>query len=223
LDLVAPVHALSWWKSALAVLFYFGNFLFPNLGMLGHTWPLSIEEQYYFVWPIILILFLGFGKRRLLLSFILVAVGGNVLLRAWLQYHHFTSFSLYTFTPVRTDGILLALTADAPWLKRIVPICYAWWIPGLLLAGFAILMMRTIALDPSLYFGCFTLIAAGFWLLLLCVSSGEPRHYLIRGFDAPPARWIGRRFYGLYLYHVPIFMVLESLPLHKSVTNFAVV
>jgi peptidoglycan/LPS O-acetylase OafA/YrhL len=223
----APVDALSWAVSATAVLLYVGNFLFPRTGLLAHTWSLSIEEQYYLMWPIILICFLSCGIRRLLTPFILLAVGTVVILRAWLQFEHFKAVCLYTFTPARIDGILLGsllgLKADEMPLKRIVPICYTWRIPEFILIGFATLLLRSDLSDPSLYLGCFTLISAAFSLLLLCIIYGERSHYLICLLDSPLARWIGRRSYGLYLYHYPIFLALEACRIPKSGMNFVVV
>lgn len=196
-------------------------------GLLAHTWSLSIEEQYYLVWPIVLICFLSCGNRRLLTPFILLAVGSVVVLRAWLQFEHFKATCLYTFTPARIDGILLGsllgLKADAMLLKRVVPICYTWRVPELILIGFATVLLRTYLSDPPLYFGCFTLISATFCLLLLCIIYCERNHYLIGALDSPLARWIGRRSYGLYLYHGPIFVALESLRIPKSVINFVAV
>ena len=227
LNQFAPADALSWRESATAVLFYVGNFFFPHLGLLTHTWSLSIEEQYYLVWPIVLMFFLGSRNRCLLPAFVLVAVGGIVVLRAWLQFEHFEAICLYTFTPARVDGVLLGsllgLMVNTQPLKHIVPIFYKWRVPELILVGFAILLIRTTLIDPPLYFGCFTLIAASFWLLLLCIIYGERNHYLIRVLDSPPARWIGRRSYGLYLYHVPIFVAFESLRMPKSGANFILV
>jgi peptidoglycan/LPS O-acetylase OafA/YrhL len=227
LNRFAPIDALSWAVSATVVLTYVGNFLFPRTGLLVHTWSLSIEEQYYLVWPIVLLWFLTCGTRRSLTTFILIAVGSVVILRAWLQFEHFKVICLYAFTPARVDGILLGsllgLMADAKPLKRIVPICYNWRIPKLILMGFAILLMRSTLSDAPLYFGCFTLISASFTLLLLCIINGEPNHYLILVLDWPLSRWIGRRSYGLYLYHYPIFVALEALRIPKSGTNFVIV
>jgi peptidoglycan/LPS O-acetylase OafA/YrhL len=227
LNRFAPADALSWWQSAIAALFYFGNFLFLHMGLLTHTWSLSIEEQYYLMWPIVLIFFLGSGNRRLLPACILLAVGGIVILRAWLELEHFKAITLYTFTLARIDGILLGsllgLVAEAAPLKGAVTICYAWRVPELILVGFAILLIRTNLSDPPLYFGGFTLISASFWLLLLCIILGERTHYLLRALDSPLPRWIGRRSYGLYLYHYPIFVALESLRMPKSNANLVLV
>jgi len=160
-------------------------------------------------------------------AFILLAVGGIVILRGCLQLEHFKCINLYTFTPTRIDGILLGsllgLLGETAQSRAAVPVFYAWRVPELVLIAFAILLMRTDLGDPALYFGCFTLTSASFALLLLCIIYGERTHYLIRVLDSPLPRWIGRRSYGLYLYHYPIFVAFEGLRVPKNNANLVLV
>jgi len=96
-------------------------------------------------------------------------------------------------------------------------------VPESILVCFAFLLIRSTSTDPRLYYGCFTLISGSCWLLLLCIIYGERNHYLIRVLDSPLARWTGRRSYGLYLYHYPIFVAFESLRIPKNGANFVLV
>jgi peptidoglycan/LPS O-acetylase OafA/YrhL len=59
----------------LGVIAYGANWLVvagQNIGLLGHTWSLAVEEQFYVLWPAILLLCLRFGRARL--AFVLLAL-----------------------------------------------------------------------------------------------------------------------------------------------------
>jgi peptidoglycan/LPS O-acetylase OafA/YrhL len=79
--LLTPNELASYFKSVIATLFFFSNFYFykttpyfqseTDLEPLLHTWSLSIEEQFYIIFPIILLLFYKFFKRYVFLMLIL--------------------------------------------------------------------------------------------------------------------------------------------------------
>ena len=83
-------------KMLLSAASYTSNFVLmpqsyfsldPKANPLLHLWSLAVEEQFYFVWPIAIILFIGIRKRitaRLFKSFVWVAVIGVVLASCWL-------------------------------------------------------------------------------------------------------------------------------------------
>ena len=74
----------NYFKSVIATLLFFSNFYFykttpyfqseSDLEPLLHTWSLSIEEQFYVIFPIILLLFHKFFKRYIFVMFIFVFV-----------------------------------------------------------------------------------------------------------------------------------------------------
>jgi peptidoglycan/LPS O-acetylase OafA/YrhL len=49
-------HALSW-SSILSALTYSSNYFHDKNWVLGHLWSLSVEEQFYLLWPLILVFF----------------------------------------------------------------------------------------------------------------------------------------------------------------------
>src|SRR5882762_6061266 len=98
---------LPWW--------YFATFL-QNIGMsihrvwgtfpLGVTWSLAVEEQFYLTLPLLI----RFLDRRTLLRFMLVAIAGAPLLRAFFFHHDSGNFfPWYTLMPCRADSLLLGV------------------------------------------------------------------------------------------------------------------
>jgi len=101
------VGRLPWW--------YFITFL-QNIGMsvhqvwgtfpLGVTWSLAVEEQFYLTLPLLI----RFLDRRALLRFILIAITGAPLLRAFFFHHDPRNlFTWYTLMPCRADALLLGV------------------------------------------------------------------------------------------------------------------
>ena len=76
------------------MIFYVANWVeiyrHSALGLFSHTWSLAIEEQFYLVWPVILIFLL---RRRLRLGTIAAIVTAGIVAaagwRAWYWHSHF--------------------------------------------------------------------------------------------------------------------------------------
>jgi len=89
------------------------------LGTLGHTWSLAVEEQFYVVWPVVLIGLTAVirNRRRLLIAFVLLAVAVVV----WRTYLWQTGVSLsrvYIATDTRADALLLGAATAVAFMLR---------------------------------------------------------------------------------------------------------
>jgi peptidoglycan/LPS O-acetylase OafA/YrhL len=166
-------------------------------------WSLSIEEQFYLVWPLLLSVCLAIGIRR---SFIIgglaVAIAGilihrNVLLNAGVDFTR-----LYYGSDTRADallaGCLVALAPAVlfkPRLRRIFGV-----LGVLALVGFFYFMLVAEFADEWLYSGGLTAIAF-LSAILIWVSANSPPKILSAFLQWFPLRWFGHISYGLYLWH----------------------
>ena len=186
--------------------------------MIGHTWSLSLEEQFYLVWPLLLygMLRLGLSRRQI----VLVVIGGifaSALLRLGMRHQHqifdlpkVDSFQMYAGLDTRADcplvGCLTALLAAWNYLpssKRfLITIKLA---SPLAVAGLAFCLWRYDAYSSQYYDGMFTgaaLMAAVVIVRLLAAPSG----IFVATLELSPLVVAGRISYGLYLFHV-LFML----------------
>jgi peptidoglycan/LPS O-acetylase OafA/YrhL len=174
--------------------------------LLEHTWSLSIEEQFYLLWPLTLIaIYRWFGLKGATWCTGLLALL-SVLLRVYLLHSGATEDRIYHGFDTRADGLLigcvLALARPfnlSAWAGRLwlVPVLSVSWV-------FFFIPWLTLQTLAS------TIIAlACAWLILPLWSGTSPR--LAMALEYSPVRYIGRISYGLYLWHWPILWILWEL------------
>ena len=215
-------------ESALFSFFYLANWQSnwnPHVSLhFGHLWSLSVEEQFYLVWPAVLVLVFGLRRNIRFVTIGLVALIAVIAIRRALLWRSGYGYAaLYEHTDTRADSLLVGALVGCLWVRRMTPTrglrVAAWMASGVLLACVAFARAARAAYFPPangfLYEGGFVVVAVASACIILAVVDG--RWSGTRVFEARPLRALGRVSYGLYLWHVPVFLEVASHTEHWAI------
>jgi len=187
----------------------YGN-LFSQPTPLQHFWSLAVEEQFYLVFPVVVVVLMRIGGRRLLAGACVVVAFASLALM-WLQRADFDRIYYGTDTRVAEllFGVLLAIwwsgrARNTTSRSRREP----FFDVAALLAFAAILFAWHLVNEasPQLAKGGFPLYAVMSTILIyVCTRAGWTSRVMSNAF----LRWAGLTSYGLYLYHWPVFILLS--------------
>jgi peptidoglycan/LPS O-acetylase OafA/YrhL len=185
---------------------------------VDHLWSLSVEEQFYLVWPVVLILALGrVGRRTIILATIALAVASSV--GQGLVYVHTRTVDLaYLASPLHAQGILLGCVLAQLYVWRLAEPAMAWIARARVLPIVAMIVLgvlsATLDLDHlTAYAGGMSLAAVAAAVLIASLIARETlglRDRLTRTFSHPVVVAIGKRSYSIYLWQNFIAWALTS-------------
>jgi peptidoglycan/LPS O-acetylase OafA/YrhL len=211
-DAASSIFNVTNWWFIFHKLSYFDSFGSPS--SLKHLWFLSLQEQFFIIWPVIIIVGHKYLKKRVslwlvtlvlaLLSALLMGVMYNPDLDPSRVYYGTDTRSFELFTgclmalSLPLDSLLKKKTSN---IQRIVAD-----IAGTIALGIFIVSALYInEFEAFLYRGGFFLTGINAAVIIICISiSGG---FLGRVLSWKPIRWIGTRSYQIYLWHYPIMIL----------------
>ena len=212
--------ALCWvtnWWYILRDVSYFDALGAPS--PVTHFWSLAIEEQFYVVWPVVLILAHKFGvKRSHMRNATLVLVLASALEMALLFNPDADPSRVYYGTDTRAFSLLIGAWLAFVWpsnqlgannevqLDRNVRIALD-AVGGISLIGL-IAMMGCIEGTSAIMYRGGILLASIITMVIIAVIV-HPSSILGKVFSAKPLVWIGLRSYGIYLWHYPLLLLMN--------------
>lgn len=207
------------WQEVLSAAAFVSNYYYifshQDTGkVLGITWSLAVEEQFYVLWPLLL---MALVKKRRVLVLLLCGIIGTVWVYRgvlWFGLHDSWEHLLYGFD-TRLDhlmvgclgAILLRYKMLQAFWKRVVT-------PGAMLAVMA-LFMGCMALDNR--FGLDFRFSLGFMvepllvMVFMAQAIGLASSPLASWLNLRPAQFVGKLSYSLYLYHGPALVLTMGL------------
>ena len=171
-----------------------------------HFWSLAIEEQFYWVWPPTMLFVLARVRSQRGRTITLAAVTAAFATAAPVIAAVWGSDAAYWATPARIAEILIGALLAVVLARRAVPAAIAWLAPAALLALATCVVLFPASSGPA-YEGWLPVVAVGSAALVLGLQAPGP---LERALSLAPFVWLGRISYGVYLYHWPIFVLLDE-------------
>lgn len=220
----ADAYPLPYEQEALLTVGYVSNWFVHTLGPLTHTWSLAIEEQYYLVWAAALYFFLARGVSRRVLGWFAIGGAIGVAVIRLAVYGKFervlaiNAFTTYSHIDALFLGNAVALVPEFwTWVRR------RWVVLAAAAGALAILLLPPDALGgpaafteqpalrtgvPDIYFrGLLTVFAFCIAVLVARIHQAR-RDTFTWWLGRQPLPAIGRISYGLYLFHLPLFIIV---------------
>ncbi len=214
-DALATVGYVANWRFILASRNYFDLFLTPT--PLEHTWSLAIEEQFYVLWPLLVLGIVRWRRGRPIAGTVLVlalALGTASTVLMVSLYDGANTSRVYFGTDTRATALFAGIAVAAAIANRghirgrqgRIALEAA----GLLsVVGLAMLWTSLGGDSPQLYRGGFLCAAIGGAFVIAAAVHPRPGP-IARLLSFTPLCWAGLISYGLYLWHWPVDVVLDQ-------------
>ncbi|TLS45888.1 hypothetical protein FE633_12065 [Streptomyces montanus] len=200
---------------------------FGTVQPLSALWSLSLTEQFYVVWPLVLVVFFAVFRRRVLpVAVLTVLICGASALVAPVLWRRGTHDTDYLYLATHTRAVAFMAGAAAAFVVYLVQRRahrsgrrqskggFAYHLASLTaiasLAGVVYLSVEVNTYhDPRLYKGGLAIVAFLIALTAACLSTD--RGPLARVLRMKPLMEIGQISYSMYLLHLPVYWLLLML------------
>lgn len=218
-DMLSALFYVANWRFVVNGVSYFEQYATPT--PLLHTWSLAIEEQFYLVWPLVILVLARYAAKRSheRAPLVIAAVcAGAAVVSAGLMFVMYEPgldpSRVYYGTDTRAQALLVGAAAAGLAIHR------GWWqdrnaTGGRLAAALGLIGLIGVGVmgffgsdsAPWMYRGGF-LVAALISAALVTAVAHPSTNPVTAVLSFAPLRWIGLASYGIYLWHWVIFVIL---------------
>jgi peptidoglycan/LPS O-acetylase OafA/YrhL len=181
-----------------------------------HFWSLAVEEQFYVLWPLLLLVLVGgsgLALRAWPVAFrrISLALGLVTALSLWASSHQTVSESPFAYFGLHTRAWELGVGAGLALVKPALRILTAPAARGAGVLGLALVVGSALLMDETTPFpGTAALLPVLGTALVVAGGARLPDGTIARGLAHPVLRYIGRVSYAWYLWHWPVLVLAKA-------------
>lgn len=199
-----------------------------------HTWSLGVEEQFYLIWPIVLLFFFSLHRainklsvsheKILLLCFTLAIILSLALSIYWMSVFPQGAFYLMPsrIWQFAIGGLVFILTAEKEETSvNRISIGSTWLTKSSLFLGLAMVSGSALLLDKQQAYPGFWAIIPSLGTALIIAAGSINATPSTSPLTQYPLVWLGDRSYSLYLWHWPIFTMGNSLTMPDTPLTIA--
>jgi len=223
---VSEPERLELVRHAQAALVYLANWQFIADGAdyfagdirdspFMHFWSLSVEEQYYILFPLLILAWIRWAPRRGRVLLGMLAVGIVLSLASQLYWGRVDPIRAYFGTDARLFQLLAGAAIAVALREFATPAAeggVSWprlgrWLAWSGLVGYVVFGTELVPMTTS-YRNILATFLAGALVVGVYTAAGS---LLARGFALPWMTYLGKTSYGIYLWHWPAVVALERL------------
>ncbi len=202
----------QWWFWTYLQNWLLSFHLTEDAKILTHLWSLAVEEQFYLVWPFIILIVKSPKKLFFIMLSVLLLV---IIARSAVWFYKIEDLNyttLYTFT--RIDGICIGsmIALLLKFKPKIISNNLALIVLVLAIINFLFYFLNQKNQNGYPYFAFvgYTTFCAMFGLLLYEIVTTSNSSLTNRLFSLQPFRFFGKISYGFYVFHWPVYMLTSS-------------
>ena len=204
-DGFAALAYVANWHLVFSGASYFGAFA-PSA--LRHLWSLSVEEQFYLLWPLVfIVVFRRFGTRAVGVVALVLALASALAMA--FAYNGTNISRVYFGTDTHAHGVLIGCAlamlepARRQWRFRRIAALLA-------LVGVGVAFATLDGTGATAYRGGIAAVGMLTAVVIAGLVSPGPRGPVAAVLELPPLRELGRISYGVYLWHWPVLVFVTA-------------